>query len=132
MTTRTTIVWKWRYKCPAQKSTLWRFPLCPCAGKLLKFGRELCQVIRIMQQAGSYHPPFPPGDPRESEQEARRAPDYGWVPGLSLSLIADIEEEDFCNRDGGESGVCGGSGDMSEAVDDVSFQSYEEDKSEDE
>jgi hypothetical protein len=74
-----------------------------------------------MQQAGSYHPP---GDPRESKQ--------GWVPGLSLSLIADFEEEDFCNRDGGESGVCGGSGDRSEAVDDVSFQSYEEDKSEDE
>lgn len=87
-----------------------------------------------MEQAGSYNRPLPPVDPRENEQEARRAPGYGWVPGLSLSLIAAIEEEEF--RNGGESGVCGESGDRSEGidvdVDDLGFQSYEEDKSEDE
>ena len=115
-----------------------------------------------MQQAGSYHPPLRPCDPRESEQEAGRAPKYGWVPGLSLSLIADVEEEEFCNgaQDSLDRSKTGererekerererererekfiDNQEVAEddvavdhvAGDDVSFQSYEEDKSEDE
>ena len=47
------------------------------------------------------------------------------LPGLSLSMIGDIEEEEICN-------IAEESGDKSETVDEVSFQSYEEEKAEDE
>ena len=56
---------------------------------------------------------------RERDEMART------LPGLSLSMIGDIEEEEICN-------IAEESGDKSETMDEVSFQSYEEEKAEDE
>ena len=58
-----------------------------------------------------------PGNERERERE--RDEMARTLPGLSLSMIGDIEEEEICNIAEG-------------TVDEVSFQSYEEEKAEDE
>ena len=62
---------------------------------------------------------------RKRERERERDEMARTLPGLSLSMIGDIEEEEICN-------IAEESGDKSETVDEVSFQSYEEEKAEDE